>query len=945
MYTRTRTAHRWRVAASLALVAAGCGGGNNAMAPVGPPPVTEPARQRGLARFDVDVATGKVTITNEESADRGRAVLTGGAVSFTSSDLLSVGGDSGKRMLRIRATNNSSEPYQDGRIILSNLSNSAAINYRAETRTAPFVGSGAAGALNGYAGAAQFRQPSAVVATPIPNDFGTEPLHLLAYFVSDTANHTIRKVYADGTVTTFAGAPGVADWADGVGGAARFDRPGQLAVDQTGNLFVADTGNHCIRRINPNGEVTTIAGIPGFPGGVDGPGDESLFDSPLGIAVNSNGDTIFVSDTGNDAIRRVTLGTDKPKHLASSYQVDVLAGTGFPGFQDGGPDVARFRGPGHIALLTIDNFLIRSVLAVADTGNNAIRAVSNIGLFSTPKVETWAGNGVVGNTDGLGNGPRFRQPFGVTPVQASPSGSFVLETDALIVSERGNHRLRMVRFRGNESSQRTNYEVVTLAGNAAGFKEGDGNTALFNAPLGVCAVKASGPSATVLLADSNNNRVRKVILSSELLHSGGPGTNVAETVRLLTFDAEMPKQIASAWALNLPGGDSPALTIQFYVPSGVSGFTFTAYVEANTGGVNLPAAGASWVTTIAGDGKAGDAEGPGNVAQFTQPSAVLAVPPNYQNLYAGGTVRAFVLDTANSRVRAVGPNGSVRTFVGSVPGFNDGGGTLALFRVPRGIAMAPDGSLLIADTGNLRSRRVTPGGVVTTIAGDGAAGADDGTGDQASFTRPVDVTADPGGLIYVLDQHGVRRVKYVLGDPAAPQGYVVSTVAGSVTTPGSVNGVGAAARFRAPEGITSGVDGRLYVADTGNHIVRILTRASVNALSVATLAGLAGAPGTADGLGGSARFTAPTGISADAAHNVYVSDAGSHRIRRVSPVGAQGQVTTLIGGAAGFADGAAGTFRTPRGIGLEARGTLLVADSGNHSLRAVHRLIAEAPAR
>jgi len=372
-----------------------------------------------------------------------------------------------------------------------------------------------------------------------------------------------------------------------------------------------------------------------------------------------------------------------------------------------------------------------------------------------------------------------------------------------------------------------------------------------------------------------------------------------------------------------------------------------ALVEVDTQLVNLPAAGASYLTTIAGNGRAGFSDGPGKLAEFNTPFDVVAVPEWLRTVYGSTPIRAFIADADNHRIRAVDVDGNVRTFAGGLKGFADGIGTAARFSRPRGIAIGPDGTLYLADTGDgtagegRRIRRIDRNGMVTTIAGTGVSGSADGPGDTATFNTIEGITVDAGGVIFVVDSstHVVRKIQYLAGDPAAATSYQVTTVAGSAGNAGSADGTGPVARFKTPTGIAADSDGRLYVADSGNHTVRVLSRpASGATLAVTTLADLAGSSGTTDGTGSAARFNTPTGVSVDTAHNIYVTDFGSHRVRRVSPTGA---VKTLIGSAAGFTNGANGRFNGPRHVSVETGGTLLVMDINNRALRSVQRLISE----
>ena len=316
------------------------------------------------------------------------------------------------------------------------------------------------------------------------------------------------------------------------------------------------------------------------------------------------------------------------------------------------------------------------------------------------------------------------------------------------------------------------------------------------------------------------------------------------------------------------------------------------------------------VTTTQAGSTSGFADGNLTTAQFNTPTAV--------GFDLSGNL--IVIDQLNHRIRRISGAGTVSTLAGTgVAGFADGPGTTtAQFNNPSSFAVEISGNIIVADKGNHRIRRITPSGIVSTIAGS-TQGFADGNGTAAQFDGPTDVTIDAAGNLYVTDMnnHRIRRIS-TSGD--------VSTLAGSAT-PGNVDGTGAAAQFNQPAGIIRDITGTLYVVDRGNHRIRRVTQAGV----VTTIVG--STQGSADGAALTAQFNSPFGITLDGLGNLFISDQGNHRIRKISTTGA---VTTLAGSTSGLTEGTgtAAQFNQPAALTVSADGSLLfVADQGNHRIR------------
>jgi sugar lactone lactonase YvrE len=307
--------------------------------------------------------------------------------------------------------------------------------------------------------------------------------------------------------------------------------------------------------------------------------------------------------------------------------------------------------------------------------------------------------------------------------------------------------------------------------------------------------------------------------------------------------------------------------------------------------------------------QSGSADGSGSSARFNVPHAVAAD--------AAGTL--YVADSYNSTIRKITAAGAVSTLAGLAgkSGTLDGSGGNARFNFPYGVAVDSEGNVYVADSFNEEIRKITPAGVVSTLAGNGTIGSADGKGSAASFHYPYGLAVDSAGILYVADtyNHTIRKI--------TPDG-TVSTLAGTAGKMGSTDATGAAAGFNLPMSIAIDSTGNLYVADSSNNAIRKIAPGAV----VTTLAGNAGQTGSIDGTGSAARFSTPNYLTLDSAGNVYVSDTGNSTIRKIT---SSGVVTTVIGtpGAVGVQLGPLpGSINVPYGLAVlpGAGVTLAVAD-------------------
>ena len=654
-------------------------------------------------------------------------------------------------------------------------------------------------------------------------DSGASFTVLVSNVSSTTATSNAATLTVAATdLQILAGAIGGTGYYDGTGGAARFYNPFGIATDSSGNAYIADQSNHLIRRVTPTGVVTTLAGSPGAASFVDGTGTAARFNTPTDLTVYepTPGDVrLYIADSGNNRIRQLVVATGAVTTLAGSVA----------GSADGSGSSAHFRSPSGITLSG-------GQLFVADTNNQTLRLVTLAGV-----VTTWAGSAQQsGSTDGNGSSARFNGPLGLA---ADVAGT-------LYVADCSNNIIRSV-----SSTQ----DVTTLAGTpgVSGNVDGAPSAARFRCPSGLVV---DGNGSNLYVADSNNRTVRRIPLPSGNVstYAGTPG--------------------AGGTAGADGAIDGPVGTARFGQPYGLAldplgNLLLTDATNSEIRQIDLSN---DVVATLAGSiGGRGYADGTGTSARFNDPHNVA--------LDADGNL--YVSDHGNVVIRKITPGGVVSTLAGNpgVAGSANGTGSAARFGGPRGLSVDSAGNIFVADAANNTIRRITPQGVVTTLAGSPiASGFVDGTGAAARFSNPVGVVVDGNGNVYVSDynNNAIRKI--------TPAGVVTTLAGGGPSLPGTTDGTGTAARFRGPRGVAIDGMGNVIVADRDNGTIRLVTPGG----DVSTLAGLGGNSGYADGTGSSARFNWPNTPAVDAAGNIYVPDANNSAIRKITPLGV---VTTVVG--------------------------------------------------
>lgn len=311
------------------------------------------------------------------------------------------------------------------------------------------------------------------------------------------------------------------------------------------------------------------------------------------------------------------------------------------------------------------------------------------------------------------------------------------------------------------------------------------------------------------------------------------------------------------------------------------------------------------VSTLAGSLTTGFVNGTGTAALFNSPMGMATD--------AAGNI--YVSDSFNSAIRKITPAGIVTTVAGTGElGYLDGTAATAKFYSPSGLAIDASGNILVADRGNNMIRKITPAGVVSTFAGSGNAGYADGTGTAATFNTPSGVAFDAAGNLYVAD-YGNNLIRKITAAG------VVTTVAGSRAV-GYANGLGTAANFNKPGSIALDAAGNIYVTEQNNNAIRKIS-------TDYTVTTFAGGPAAITLVG------SPSAISIDATGNMFIADYDG-RILKISA----GKILTVLAGRSGTkgsTDGAGGSasFNNPQGIASDASGNVYVADFGNNLIRKV----------
>ena len=603
-------------------------------------------------------------------------------------------------------------------------------------------------------------------------------------FIADPFQNTIWTVTPSGTISVLAG--GSRGSSDGKGISAQFNHPLGITVDNSGNIYIADTDNNSIRKIDAGGVVTTIA---------------TGLSSPVGIILDANSN-IYVTNTSIGDIIKIT-----PNNI-----VTTIAGGGSIGSQNGIGLAASFNSPHFITSDKNNN------LYVVDSGNNSVRMITPAGVVTTLPVT------------GL------YDPIGIT----------IDNTGNLYVSDSRNNVLKEISVYGYAIDKPLPAGLIFDAG--SGTISGTPTTLSPATQYTVTAYNASGSSSsTIIIAVSNNV------------------------------------------APNLPS--APKFT--YPTPNSYTVNTPITPIGPTTLGGPVPATVFGSVSTFAGqDTLAEYQDGIGNAALFTSLWGI--------DIDASGNL--FVAD--GPRIREVSPAAVVTTLAGGNPnGVSDGTGTAAGFGQTAGLVVTPTGNLVVGDITNMSLRQVTPGGTVTTIAGNGINNFD-----------PAGVTSDRSGDIFVADQASDIIREFIGGAPSG-------IYAGTQGIAGSLNGNISVSTYNKPADLKFDQAGDLFIADENNNMIREISAGG----TVTTVTGQL-TPGLVDGPDAVALFARPDALALDGVNNIYVADWHGLVIRMID---ANGFVISVAGDNARkiSIDGIGGTANFNQVSGLVySNGALYAAD-------------------
>jgi hypothetical protein len=681
---------------------------------------------------------------------------------------------------------------------------------------------------------------------------------------SPLRNHPSYANAATPDVKLLAGAP---PHLDGVGTNVMLNYPYSVKISSDGTFaLILDFKNFVIRHmVISTSVITTLAGIPGITGNLDGIGTNALFTNPSAISISVDGSYALVGDRYR--IRRVEIST---------ASVTTFVG-GSSGSSNGIGTSASLNAPSGIDISFDDSFAL-----VCDSNNQLIRRI----VLSTASVTTFAGLlSATGNTNGKGTNARFYSPYGIT---LSRDRSFALVTESM------NCLIRKIII--------STAMVTMLAGGGSGY-DGIGTFAMFTSPF---EISLSSDGTFAVIGDFLDSVIRHIVISTATvttlvgdLSSGfvnGIGTNAKffglqglglspNDQLILVADSSnyMIRQVVvSTKAVSTLIGSGPSVglvdgvgtTSRFRLIRGVaisSDGIFALICEGNNVIRHLTIS-TNTVTTLAGVTTSGSTNGMGTVARFYVPYAI--------SISSDG-VFALIADSYNHLIRhIIISTASVTTLAGAAgtSGTTNGVGTVSRFNTPRSVAISPNGLFaLVGDSSNHLIRHIVMSTIsVTTLLGAGSSGSTNGVGTTANFNFPSAISISPDNLFALVADTNNQLIRQIIISQAS-----VTTLAGGAGVAGSTNGIGTIARFNSPSDVSISPDGLFaLVTEFENHDVRVV---DISTGAVTTYAGVAGSLGSTNGMGTNSKFNNPSSVDiAPDSTFVLVTEYSNNAIRKLT---------------------------------------------------------------
>ena len=671
---------------------------------------------------------------------------------------------------------------------------------------------------------------------------------------------------------------------------AAINSPDSVFKDASGNLYIAATNANSIYKIDTTGHLSTVAGngITGFSGD-GGPATAALLNAPTDVFVDTHGN-VFIADTSNNRIREI---------VAATGSIKTVAGNGVAGYNGDGisATAAELNTPTGVAVDPSGNIFI------AEINGCRVREV----VASTSNIQTVAGTPGAGTPGPNPTGNCGFNGNGIAASTAQLNGPSAIGFDSLgnlYVADQGNYCVREIALNG---------QIADVAGTCtvpgAGGDGGAATSAHLQRP-----VRLFVTGGNIYISDIADNRVREVVAATGFIETvAGTGTAGFTGDGGLAVDAE----------LNEPSGvwvDGP-------------GNIFLTDVLNNR--VREVTAANGVIQTIAGNGTSNGDAGPATTALFNDPTGVAV----------DSSGNLFIADGNNNRIREVtAANGTIQTIAGTgAAGFSGdkGPASSATFNNITAVFVDTHGNIFIGDYYNDRVREIS-NGIVQTVAGNGTYGfsGDNGPATIAEIGGPTGLFVDASGNIFIADFNN-NRIREVFASTGT-----IQTVAGNGTAGFSGdNGPATSAELNGPGGVFVDSSGNIFISDYNNNRIREVFSGTgiIQTIAGNGTAGFGGDGGAAT----SAQLNSPDSVFVDRSGNIFIADYKNNRIREV--LAATGDIQTVVGnGTAGFSgDGgpaSSAEIIQPESPFGDDQGNLFFSDSGNNRIRKVAGIVTSAPA-